>query len=149
MAGAHAMRFEGSTAAPCGSASFIPLAGPFLATGIDVASPSVREAYLSTADQIESMTANSSTDTSRSAAYYNMALGVQAANGGQLPENEGWDRYRNPNGQLRTITEISQEDPDFNLMLFETRVRNELASTGMPIEAFFSSFDNARSQATG
>ena len=65
MAGAHAVRFEGSTAAPCWSASFIPLAGPFLATGIDVASPSVREAYLSTADQIESMTANSSFESAR------------------------------------------------------------------------------------
>ncbi|MFZ2528627.1 MAG: hypothetical protein WAX14_13400, partial [Rhodococcus sp. (in: high G+C Gram-positive bacteria)] len=52
--------FDSAKAALYGSASFIPLAGPFLATGIDVASPSVREAYLSTADQIESMTANSS-----------------------------------------------------------------------------------------
>ncbi|MGW0026264.1 TPR repeat region-containing protein [Rhodococcus sp. NPDC003383] len=136
--------FDSAKAALYGSASFVPVAGPFLATGIDVASPSVREAYLSTADRIESMTANASTDTSRTASYYNMALGVQAANGGRLPADSAWTEYTTEDGRLQTLTEIEGERPDTELTHFSTRTHDALTAADLPLEAFFSAFENAR-----
>lgn len=138
--------FDSAKAALYGSASFVPVAGPFLATGIDVASPSVRDAYLSTADRIESMTANASTDTSRTASYYNMALGAQAANGGHLPMDAGWDDYRTADGSLLSSAAIEADDRDTRLAEFNTQVRDTLVSSGMPIDAFFSEFESARQE---
>lgn len=138
--------FDSAKAALYGSASFVPMAGPFLATGIDVASPSVREAYMSTADRIESMTGNASTDTSRTTSYYNMALGVQAAHGGHLPADAGWDDYRTTDGSLQSWAAIEGHNSDTRLAQFDTYVRDTLVTSGMPIGAFFSAFDNARSE---
>lgn len=136
--------FDTAKAALYGTASIVPLVGPLLAAGIDTASPSVRDAHLSTTDQIGSVTVNASTDVSRAATYYNMALGIEAANGGQLPADSKWDPYRTDGNRMRTLTEIASHRPDTFLSEFGSDANIAINNSGRPLSDFFSAFEAAR-----
>ena len=73
-----------------------------------------------------------------------MALGVQAANGGRLPADSAWTEYTTEDGRLQTLTEIEGERPDTELTHFSTRTHDALTAADLPLEAFFSAFENAR-----
>ncbi|MEN0137865.1 MAG: hypothetical protein AAGC80_22130 [Rhodococcus sp. (in: high G+C Gram-positive bacteria)] len=112
---------------------FIPVAGPLISSGIDLADPTFKSAVMGS---IPDSTLQANTDFADNALlanqYYQIALGLQAANGGALEPYEGLDLFRDgQNGPLLSYEDIGAENPYQRLPLLQSGLVGYMTDSGM------------------
>ncbi|MGW4333565.1 TPR repeat region-containing protein [Rhodococcus koreensis] len=112
---------------------FIPVAGPLISSGIDLADPTFKSAVMGS---IPDSTLQANTDFADNALlanqYYQIALGLQAANGGALEPYEGLDLFRDgENGPLLSYDEIGAENPYQRIPLLQSGLVGYMTDSGI------------------
>jgi hypothetical protein len=113
---------------------FIPVAGPLISSGIDLADPTFKSAVMGSIPD-STLQANSDFADSSLLAnqYYQIALGMQAANGGVLEPYEGLDDFRDgPNGPLLPYHEIVSDRPSFATPMLSSNLVGYITEAGLP-----------------
>ncbi|PBC36341.1 hypothetical protein CJ179_45745 [Rhodococcus sp. ACS1] len=112
---------------------FVPVAGPLISSGIDLADPTFKSAVMGS---IPDSTLQANTDFADNALlanqYYQIALGLQAANGGALEPYEGLDLFRDgENGPLLSYDEIGAENPYQRIPLLQSGLVGYMTDSGI------------------
>ncbi|MBC2639115.1 hypothetical protein H5400_09465 [Rhodococcus wratislaviensis] len=111
---------------------FIPGAGPIIASGIDLADPAFKSAVMGA---VPDNTAQSNTqfadDAHLAKQYYQIALGLQAANGGVLGPYDGLEEFRDgENGPLLPYDEIAGDRPASALPILGANLSSYIIDSG-------------------
>lgn len=111
---------------------FIPGAGPLISSGIDLADPAFKSAVMGAVPDNTAQPNTQFSDESHLAKqYYQIALGIQSANGGVLDPYEGLDRFRDgENGALLSYDEIAGDRPASNLPVLGANLSSYIIESG-------------------
>lgn len=111
---------------------FIPGAGPLISSGIDLADPAFKSAVMGAVPDNTAQPNTQFSDESHLAKqYYQIALGIQLANGGVLDSYEGLDRFRDgENGPLLSYDEIAGDRPASNLPVLGANLSSYIVESG-------------------
>jgi hypothetical protein len=114
------------------SVEFIPGAGPLISSGIDLADPAFKSAVMGAVpDNTAQQNTQFSDESHLAKQYYQIALGIQSANGGVLDPYEGLDRFRDgENGPLLSYNEIAGDRPDSNLPVLGANLSSYIVESG-------------------
>ncbi len=112
---------------------FIPVAGPLISSGIDLADPSFKSAVMgSIPDSTLQANADFADNALLTNQYYQIALGLQAANGGVLDSYSGLDLFRDgTDGPLLPYDQIAAENPYQRLPLLQSGLAGYLTDSGL------------------
>lgn len=111
---------------------FIPGAGPIIASGIDLADPAFKSAVMGAVpDSTVQPNTQFAEDSLLAKQYYQIALGLQAANGGSLDPYVGLEDFRDGvNGPLLPYGEIVSDRPSFTTPLLSSSLAGYITEAG-------------------
>lgn len=111
---------------------FIPGAGPIIASGIDLADPAFKSAVMGAVpDSTVQPNTQFAEDSLLAKQYYQIALGLQAANGGSLDPYVGLEDFRDGvNGPLLPYDEIVSDRPSFTTPLLSSSLAGYITEAG-------------------
>ncbi|WAM13660.1 WXG100 family type VII secretion target [Rhodococcus sp. JS3073] len=112
---------------------FIPVAGPLISSGIDLADPSFKSAVMGS---IPDSTLQANDDLADSALlanqYYQIGLGLQAANGGALDPYSALDDFRDgSDGPLLSYEQLADDNPHQSLPQLQSGLAGYMTDTGV------------------
>ncbi|MFC9765534.1 WXG100 family type VII secretion target [Rhodococcus jostii] len=111
---------------------FIPGAGPIISSGIDLADPAFKSAVMGAVpDSTVQPNTQFTEDSLLAKQYYQIALGLQAANGGSLDPYVGLEDFRDGvNGPLLPYDEIVSDRPSFTTPLLSSSLAGYITEAG-------------------
>lgn len=111
---------------------FIPGAGPLISSGIDLADPAFKSAVLGAVpDSTVQPNTQFAEDSLLAKQYYQIALGLQASNGGSLDPYVGLEDFRDGvNGPLLPYDEIVSDRPSFTTPLLSSSLAGYITEAG-------------------
>nr|WP_237735120.1 WXG100 family type VII secretion target [Rhodococcus sp. JVH1] len=111
---------------------FIPGAGPIISSGIDLADPAFKSAVMGAVpDSTVQPNTQFAEDSLLAKHYYQIALGLQAANGGSLEPYVGLEDFRDGvNGPLLPYDEIVSDRPSFTTPLLSSSLAGYITEAG-------------------
>ncbi|KXF51215.1 hypothetical protein AXA44_16290 [Rhodococcus sp. SC4] len=111
---------------------FIPGAGPIISSGIDLADPAFKSAVMGAVpDGTVQPNTQFAEDSLLAKQYYQIALGLQAANGGSLDPYIGLEDFRDGvNGPLLPYDEIASDRPSFTTPLLSSSLAGYITEAG-------------------
>ncbi|RZK69012.1 MAG: hypothetical protein EOP25_13495, partial [Rhodococcus sp. (in: high G+C Gram-positive bacteria)] len=111
---------------------FIPGAGPIISSGIDLADPAFKSAVMGAVpDGTVQPNTQFAEDSLLAKQYYQIALGLQAANGGSLDPYIGLEDFRDGvNGPLLPYDEIVSDRPSFTTPLLSSSLAGYITEAG-------------------
>ncbi|TQC42336.1 hypothetical protein EEB14_49370 [Rhodococcus sp. WS4] len=111
---------------------FIPGAGPIISSGIDLADPAFKSAVMGAVpDSTVQPNTQFAEDSLLAKQYYQIALGLQAANGGSLDPYVGLEDFRDGvNGPLLPYDEIVAERPSFTTPMLSSSLAGYITEAG-------------------
>ncbi|MFE7422606.1 hypothetical protein [Rhodococcus sp. NPDC057529] len=111
---------------------FIPGAGPIISSGIDLADPAFKSAVMGAVpDGTVQPNTQFAEDSLLAKQYYQIALGLQAANGGSLDPYVGLEDFRDGvNGPLLPYDEIVSDRPSFTTPLLSSSLAGYITEAG-------------------
>jgi len=111
---------------------FIPGAGPIITSGIDLADPAFKSAVMGAVpDSTVQPNTQFAEDSLLAKQYYQIALGLQAANGGSLDPYVGLEDFRHGvNGPLLPYDEIVSDRPSFTTPLLSSSLAGYITEAG-------------------
>lgn len=131
---------------------FIPGAGPIIASGIDLADPAFKSAVMGAVpDGTVQPNTQFAEDSLLAKQYYQIALGLQAANGGSLDPYVGLEDFRDGvNGPLLPYDEIVSDRPSFTTPLLSSSLAGYITEAGFPgVGEFVDAMNAGREQVQG
>ncbi|MFC9834204.1 WXG100 family type VII secretion target [Rhodococcus sp. NPDC127530] len=113
-------------------AEFIPGAGPIISSGIDLADSAFKSAVIGVVpDSTVQPNTQFAEDSLLAKQYYQIALGLQAANGGSLDPYVGLEDFREGvNGPLLPYDEIVSDRPSFTTPLLSSSLAGYITEAG-------------------
>ncbi|PQP25903.1 WXG100 family type VII secretion target [Rhodococcus opacus] len=111
---------------------FIPGAGPIITSGIDLADPAFKSAVMGAVpDSTVQPNTQFAEDSLLAKQYYQIALGLQAANGGSLDPYVGLEDFRDGvNGPLLPYDEVVSDRPSFTTPLLSSSLAGYITEAG-------------------
>ncbi|QDQ94033.1 hypothetical protein FND50_26905 [Rhodococcus sp. WB9] len=111
---------------------FIPGAGPIISSGIDLADPAFKSAVMGAVpDGTVQPNTQFAEDSLLAKQYYQIALGLQAANGGSLDPYIGLEDFRDGvNGPMLPYDEIVSDRPSFTTPLLSSSLAGYITEAG-------------------
>ena len=111
---------------------FIPGAGPIISSGIDLADPAFKSAVMGAVpDSTVQPNTQFAEDSLLAKQYYQIALGLQSANGGSLNPYVGLEEFRiGGNGPLLPYDEIVTDRPSFTTPLLSSSLAGYITEAG-------------------
>lgn len=131
---------------------FIPGAGPIISSGIDLADPAFKSAVMGAVpDGTVQPNTQFAEDSLLAKQYYQIALGLQAANGGSLDPYIGLEDFRDGvNGPLLPYDEIVSDRPSFTTPLLSSSLAGYITEAGFTgVGEFVDAMNAGREQVQG
>ncbi|OUS94627.1 hypothetical protein CA951_17070 [Rhodococcus sp. NCIMB 12038] len=131
---------------------FIPGAGPIISSGIDLADPAFKSAVMGAVpDGTVQPNTQFAEDSLLAKQYYQIALGLQAANGGSLDPYIGLEDFRDGvNGPLLPYDEIVSDRPSFTTPLLSSCLAGYITEAGFTgVGEFVDAMNAGREQVQG
>ncbi|WKN54275.1 hypothetical protein HJ581_0010990 [Rhodococcus opacus] len=128
---------------------FIPGAGPIISSGIDLADPAFKSAVMGAVpDGTVQPNTQFAEDSLLAKQYYQIALGLQAANGGSLDPYIGLEDFRDGvNGPLLPYDEIVSDRPSFTTPLLSSSLAGYITEAGfIGVGEFVDAMNSGREQ---
>ncbi|MBV6757752.1 hypothetical protein KV605_15045 [Rhodococcus opacus] len=131
---------------------FIPGAGPIISSGIDLGDPAFKSAVMGAVpDGTVQPNTQFGEDSLLAKQYYQIALGLQAANGGSLEPYIGLEDFRDGvNGPLLPYDEIVSDRPSFTTPLLSSSLAGYITEAGFTgVGEFVDAMNAGREQVQG